>query len=68
VGVRLTGTALRKLHPADWETRNYDRLLAHQATFDAVLAGKPAAELEKGWQPELERFKERRKAALLYPE
>jgi uncharacterized protein YbbC (DUF1343 family) len=61
-------TALRALHPAEWETKGYDRLLVHKATFDGVVAGKPAAELEKAWQPGLEAFKQRRRAVLLYAE
>jgi uncharacterized protein YbbC (DUF1343 family) len=67
VGLELA-TALRRLHPADWDASRYDRLLVHKATYDGLLAGKSAAALEQGWQRELDRFKVRRQAALLYPE
>ena len=61
-------SALRALYPADWQPRNYDRLLVHRATFDGVLAGRPVAELERGWGAGLEAFRKRRAAALLYPD
>ncbi len=61
-------TSLRKLYPAAWETKGYDRLLVHKGTFDGVVAGTSAAELEKAWQPGLEAFQVRRRAALLYPD
>jgi uncharacterized protein YbbC (DUF1343 family)/CubicO group peptidase (beta-lactamase class C family) len=60
--------ALRKLYPDDWNPKNYDRLLVHKATYEGILAGKPSAELERAWKDELDRFKTRRKAFLLYPE
>ena len=60
--------ALRKLHPAEWETKNLDRLLVHQATFDGLVAGRPVAELERAWRPGLERFAAGRAGVLLYGE
>ena len=67
VGLEIA-TALRKLYPQDWQTKKYDTLLAHRATFDGVLAGMSASDLEKAWQPGLDAFAKRRAAALLYPE
>lgn len=60
--------ALRALYPQKWETKNFDRLLVHKATYDGILAGKAVADLERGWAPDLAAFQKRRKAALLYPE
>lgn len=59
---------LRKLHPEDWNVKNYDRLLLHKATFEAVQEAKSVAEIEKSWQPALRQFVERRKKVLLYDE
>src|SRR5262245_43485626 len=61
-------TTLRDLFPEQWETKNYDRLLVHRATYDAFKAGKPVADLEKMWAADLKKFRDRRKAYLLYPE
>jgi uncharacterized protein YbbC (DUF1343 family) len=60
--------ALRKLYPKDWDTKNYDRLLINKATYDGLLAGKPTAALEAGWQPGLDAFRKRRANVLLYAE
>jgi uncharacterized protein YbbC (DUF1343 family) len=60
--------ALRKQHPDDWDPKRFDRLLVHKETFEGVLAGKPVAELERAWTPELEKYKARRQEFLLYPE
>jgi uncharacterized protein YbbC (DUF1343 family)/CubicO group peptidase (beta-lactamase class C family) len=67
LGLALAAT-LRKLYPNDWNPKNYDRLLIHQATYDGLLAGKPIAALEAAWQPGLEEFRQRRAKFLLYPE
>src|SRR5262249_15210014 len=60
--------ALRKLYPDDWKPDRYDVLLGHKATSEALKRGATWQELEKGWQAEVERFRERRRAVLLYPE
>jgi uncharacterized protein YbbC (DUF1343 family)/CubicO group peptidase (beta-lactamase class C family) len=67
VGLAVAVT-LRKMYPDDWQTRRYDTLLVHKATFDGLTAGKSAAELEAAWTADLPMFQERRKAALLYAE
>jgi uncharacterized protein YbbC (DUF1343 family)/CubicO group peptidase (beta-lactamase class C family) len=59
--------ALRDLFPEQWETKNYDRLLVNKATYDAFRAGKSVAELERAWAADVKRFRDRRKAYLLYP-
>jgi uncharacterized protein YbbC (DUF1343 family)/CubicO group peptidase (beta-lactamase class C family) len=60
--------ALRDLFPEQWETKNYDRLLVHKATYDAFKAGKSVPELMKPWAADVRSFRERRKPFLLYPE
>jgi uncharacterized protein YbbC (DUF1343 family) len=67
LGLELAA-ALRALYPQDWQTKNFDRLLVHKATYDGVLAGTPVADLERAWEPNLAAFRKRRAAALLYPE
>ena len=66
-GVALA-CALRKLYPEDWQADRFDRLLGNAATFDAPKRGATWRELEKGWQTELVRFRERRRPYLLYLE
>jgi uncharacterized protein YbbC (DUF1343 family) len=60
--------ALRDLFPDQWETKNYEKLLVHKATFDALKAGRSAEQLQKAWAADRRRFRERRKAFLLYAE
>jgi uncharacterized protein YbbC (DUF1343 family)/CubicO group peptidase (beta-lactamase class C family) len=59
---------LRRLYPNDWQVDRFNNLLLDPATMDGLKSGKSAEELERGWQAGLERFKERRKAFLLYEE
>ena len=61
-------TALRTLYPEKWQTKNYDRLLVHKATYEGVLAGTAPADLERAWASDLDAFRKRRAAILLYPE
>ncbi len=69
VHVGLTiATVLRKAYANEWDPKRFDTLLIHKATFDGVLAGKPIFELEKAWQHDLAKYKERRAKALLYKE
>ena len=67
LGIAVAVT-LRRLYPDDWQTKRYDTLLVHKATFDALNTGKSAAELEAAWVADLAKFAERRRTALLYPE
>src|SRR5439155_9173166 len=59
-------TELRRLYPSEWTVDRYNRLLQHAATSDGVKAGRPVAELERGWQKELDEFQARRRKYLLY--
>ncbi len=60
--------ALRRLFPNEWQVEKYDRLLVHKATWEALQRGATAAELEKAWVAELERFNARRREFLIYSE
>jgi uncharacterized protein YbbC (DUF1343 family) len=66
-GLALACT-LRRLYPDDWQSERYDTLLVNKATWDGLRRGATCQELEKGWQAELQRFRERRQTHLLYPE
>ncbi len=59
---------LRRLYPDDWQVECFDRLLRHKPTWAGVRDGAAWQDLEKGWEPELQRFLERRRTYLLYPE
>jgi hypothetical protein len=57
---------LRRLHPQDWQTASFNRLLSDRRTFDAIVAGRAADEAETLYQAELNHFRERRERFLLY--
>lgn len=67
LGLEVTAT-LRGLYPEKWQAKNFDRLLVHKATYDGLVAGKPVTDLERAWQTDLDAFRKRRAAILLYPE
>jgi uncharacterized protein YbbC (DUF1343 family) len=67
VRVGLTiATALRKLHPKDWETKRYNVLLGHVALHEAVEKGDPAEKLLRRASEGVKEFQEVRKKYLLY--
>ena len=66
--LEMLARELRRLYPNDWNVEKYDNLLGHKATWEKIKAGAAWAEIEQGWQSELEKFRERRKAFLLYPQ
>jgi uncharacterized protein YbbC (DUF1343 family)/CubicO group peptidase (beta-lactamase class C family) len=57
---------LRRLYPEQWQMKGYGRLLAHPSTLEALERDDSPEQIMKLWQPELERFREVRKAYLLY--
>jgi uncharacterized protein YbbC (DUF1343 family)/CubicO group peptidase (beta-lactamase class C family) len=59
---------LHRLYPDDWQVDKYNTLLGHQATLDALKKGATPAEMEKLWQTDLTRFRERAKNYWLYLE
>ena len=64
-GLEIAST-LRKHYPEAWDIDSYDRLLVHQATLDAVRAGRPYTEIKTDYREGLEDFVIRRRAFLLY--
>jgi uncharacterized protein YbbC (DUF1343 family)/CubicO group peptidase (beta-lactamase class C family) len=64
-GIALAWT-LRHIYPDAWKVKNYDRLLSHRLTLDALQAGASWQDMEKAWQPELDAFMEVRRQYLLY--
>lgn len=62
----ILATTLREMYPKEWETKRLDTLLIHKKTFEGIVGGKSAADLEKSWQVELDRFKARRQMVLIY--
>ena len=62
--------ALTQTHPTAFAFRpgQFDRLAGGPELRVAIQGGKSAAAIAAGWQEELKRFRERRRAFLLYPE
>jgi uncharacterized protein YbbC (DUF1343 family) len=59
-------TALQKLHPKDWQTKRYNVLLGHAATFEGVQKGMTRQALLRLAEPGLKDFLAARKRYLLY--
>ncbi len=61
--------AVRAVHPRriGLEARRFDRLAGGDGLRRALEAGTPPAAIVADWGPALERFRERRRAVLLYP-
>ena len=62
--------AVRAVHGDrfEWISRQFDRLAGGPTLREQLEAGIAPAEIVRGWEPALERFRQRRRAALLYPE
>jgi uncharacterized protein YbbC (DUF1343 family)/CubicO group peptidase (beta-lactamase class C family) len=58
--------ALRKLHPNDWETKSYDRLLGNTAVLQAVREGKTTDEILEIARTGVNDFVRRRQRFLIY--
>ncbi len=58
--------ALRRLYPAKWDAKAYDRLLGNQKTLQALLDGKSADQLEEVAREGVSDFQRRRLKYLLY--
>jgi uncharacterized protein YbbC (DUF1343 family)/CubicO group peptidase (beta-lactamase class C family) len=65
VGITLA-LALERLYPTNFTLTKLNTLLCNEATLEAIRAGKSLAEIKQGWAADLERFKTRREAFLLY--
>jgi uncharacterized protein YbbC (DUF1343 family) len=57
---------LRKLYPEQWQIKRYGVLLAHPPTLEALGRGESPEAIMRRWQPDLERFQQKRKEYLLY--
>ena len=58
--------ALQRRYRGTWEIDAYDRLLVSAATLDAIRDGQPFATIQARWQQDLDDFRHRRAAFLLY--
>jgi uncharacterized protein YbbC (DUF1343 family) len=65
LGIQLALT-LQRLYPDAFELNKIRRLLQHDATIQAIRAGKALAEIKATWARELMEFRERREPFLLY--
>jgi uncharacterized protein YbbC (DUF1343 family)/CubicO group peptidase (beta-lactamase class C family) len=65
LGIELA-SALRKLYPGDYNIERITELLANQAAYDGLVAGKDPRRIAQDWQEELEKFELVRKKYLIY--
>lgn len=65
VGLAIAQT-MQRLYPAEFGLDKFDRLLVHRSTIEAIRAGRSLAEIRQSWAIDLEEFKKRRAAYLLY--
>jgi uncharacterized protein YbbC (DUF1343 family) len=63
-------SAIRTAHPdrCGWIPAHFDRLAGTASLRAAVESGALPGEIVRSWQPDLERFRSRRRPALIYPE
>lgn len=59
-------SALLRLHPADFETKNLDRLLVNRASVEALRSGADPRRIAEQWQEQREHFQPLRAKFLLY--
>jgi uncharacterized protein YbbC (DUF1343 family) len=65
LGIHIA-TALRDLHPKDWNTEKLDRLLKSAAAFARFQRGESAGEITGAWAAGKMEFERRRAGYLLY--
>ena len=65
IGIAIA-QALHRFYPKDFDVEKFNRLLVHSATVEGIKAGQSLAEIRQTWSTELEQFKQRRAAYLLY--
>ncbi|MEZ5326734.1 MAG: DUF1343 domain-containing protein [Verrucomicrobiales bacterium] len=65
IGIAL-GRTLHAQYPTEWESKNFNKLLAHAKTFDALLKGAELSTLVGEWSADKTEFLQRRKPFLLY--
>ena len=67
VGLQIA-TLLRQIYPDEWDVASYQRLLADRAVWSAVQRAQPLGEIHSVFESELQSFRQRRAAFLLYAE
>ena len=65
VGITVA-CVLRDLHPKDWKAERYSKLLDHDATMKAFVAGATPEALFDSWRADVAAFTARRAPFLLY--
>jgi uncharacterized protein YbbC (DUF1343 family) len=65
IGIVIAQT-LHRLYPSQFDLSKFNRLLGHEATIDAIKAGKSLAQIRQLWGLDLGEFEQRRRACLLY--
>ena len=66
LGIGLACT-LRRLYPETWKPEGFLKMLADRPSYQAVLDGKPIAQVKAVWRGELAAFRAIRSKYLLYP-
>jgi uncharacterized protein YbbC (DUF1343 family) len=63
-------TAIRRRHPTEfaWIPKHFDRLAGTTRLREAIGTGSDAAAIVAGWETDRQRYLDRRRPALLYPE
>jgi uncharacterized protein YbbC (DUF1343 family) len=65
IGLTIART-LHRLYPKEFTIDQFNRLLVHKATMDALKSGRSVSEIRATWTIDLEEFKSRRERYLLY--
>lgn len=65
LGIEIAA-ALRGLHPAEWDRKNLNSLLADRESVERLERGDEAAGIVGSWTPEVAAFRLRRQKHLLY--
>ena len=66
LGIGMAST-LRLIYSMAWQPEGFLKMLADRAAYQAVVDGKPLAEVRAVWKDELEEFRKVRAQYLLYP-
>jgi len=66
LGIELA-SALRSLHPTDWDRSRLPALVANADTVSRIERGDAPEEIVRSWMRDLARFREKRARWLLYP-
>ncbi len=65
-GIAIAHT-LHRLHPKEFDLKNFNKLLQHAGTIKALKSNQPLAPLLAAWDREAAAFAQRRAPFLLYP-